>query len=92
MDSFYQRVYAVVAQIPYGAVLTYGQIACMLGSPRAARQVGWALRRCPADLPWHRVVKADGSIVGGAEGAARKRLEAEGAAILPDGRVDMKKS
>lgn len=92
MASFYERVYDVVAQIPCGTVLTYGRIACMLGSPRAARQVGWAMRRCPGDLPWHRVVKADGSIVGGAEGVACKRLEAEGAAILPDGRVDMKKS
>jgi methylated-DNA-protein-cysteine methyltransferase-like protein len=43
-------------------VATYGQIAALLGRPRAARAVGWAMRRCPGDVPWHRVVNASGGI------------------------------
>src|SRR4051794_21469300 len=55
---FSQRVYEVVARIPYGRVTTYGAIAHALGVPRAAREVGWALNVTPAsaDLPCHRVV------------------------------------
>ena len=64
-DSFFARVYDIVAQIPYGRATSYGQIARLLGSPRAARQVGWAMSTCPEELPWHRVVKADGSIAAG---------------------------
>ena len=61
-SSFFASVYALVAQIPPGFVVSYGQLARMLGAPRAARQVGWAMRRCPDALPWQRVVRADGSI------------------------------
>jgi len=62
----------------------------MLGSPRAARQVGRAMRLCPERLPWQRVVKMDGSIAGGESADLRRAmLEAEGVAFLPDGRVDM---
>jgi len=43
-------------------VATYGQIAGLLGRPRAARAVGWAMRHCPGDVPWHRVVNASGGI------------------------------
>lgn len=90
MDSFYERVYAVVAQIPHGKVVSYGQIARMIGAPRCARQVGWAMRVCPDELPWQRVVKADGSITGGEYAQFRRAfLEAEGIPFLPDGRVDM---
>ncbi len=88
--GFYQQVYEIVAQIPPGEVLTYGQIARILGNPRAARQVGWAMRKCPADLPWHRVVRADGKIVCGADTLARELLVKEGAVFLPDGRIYIK--
>ena len=37
----------------------------MLGAPLAARQVGWAMRRCPDELPWQRVIREDGTIAGG---------------------------
>lgn len=88
--NFYDNVYAIVRRIPEGHVATYGQIAWMLGSPRAARQVGWAMRRCPDELPWQRVVKADGSIAGGGYAALRRALlEREGVPFLPDGRVDL---
>lgn len=89
-DKFFEKVYAVVARIPRGRVVSYGQIAWMLGEPRAARQVGWAMRRCPDALPWQRVVKADGTIVGGSHAELRRvLLEEEGVPFLADGRVDM---
>ena len=91
-DGFFQRVYSIVARIPPGRVLSYGQIARMLGSPRAARQVGWAMRQCPEHLPWQRVVRADGSIAqGGWSEVRRALLEAEGVPFTADGRVDMKR-
>ena len=92
MKPFFEQVYGIVEKIPYGKVVSYGQIAWMLGSPRAARQVGWAMRCCPDELPWQRVVKADGEITGGEYAELRRaRLEAEGIPFLPDGRVDMEK-
>lgn len=50
-SAFFDRVYEIVGQIPYGKVVSYGQIAWMVGAPRAARQVGWAMRHCPDGLP-----------------------------------------
>ena len=90
MNSFFKQVYALVGQIPHGKVVSYGQIACILGHHRGARQVGWAMRHCPDNLPWQRVVMADGSIAGGIYADVRKALlESEGVSFLPDGRVDM---
>jgi methylated-DNA-protein-cysteine methyltransferase related protein len=92
MDPFFEAVYRLVALVPRGKVTTYGQIALLLGRPRAARQVGRALRVCPDALPWQRVVKADGTVAGGDFAAHRRgMLEAEGAPFLPDGRVDLAK-
>ena len=51
MNPFYQLVYDIVAQVPPGRVVSYGQIARMLGRPRAAREVGRAMRLCPEGLP-----------------------------------------
>ena len=90
MDSFFHQVYMVVEQIPYGKVVSYGQIARMLGRPRAAREVGWAMRHCPDGLPWQRVVMADGRVTGGMFAEMRKAmLESEGVKFLSDGQVDM---
>lgn len=90
MNPFFEQVYAVVGTIPHGKVVSYGQIARALGRPRAAREVGWAMRCCPEGLPWQRVVMADGSITGGMYADMRRMLlEAEGVTFLPDGRVDM---
>lgn len=90
MSTFSEQVYAIVAQIPCGRVISYGQIARLLGRPRGARQVGWVMRTCPEGLPWQRVVMADGSITGGTFAEMRRAiLEAEGVPFLPDGRVDM---
>lgn len=90
MEAFFAKVYRVVARIPRGRVASYGQIAWMVGAPRSARQVGWAMRRCPDELPWQRVVKADGTLAGGDYLPMRRAmLEAENVPFLPDGRVDL---
>ena len=91
-DSFFQLVYTVVALIPYGKVLSYGDIAKAIGYPRRARFVGFAMRVCPEDLPWHRVVMADGTVTGGDFAPIREMLlKKEGVPFLSDGRVDMQK-
>ena len=90
LSPFYAQVYAVVERIPYGKVISYGQIARILGRPRSARTVGWAMRQCPGNLPWQRVVMADGSIQGGVYANLRRALlKEEGVIFLMDGRVDM---
>ena len=63
-DTFPQRVWHIVASIPEGYVTTYGDVARLAGSPRAARQVGGVLKRLPegSTLPWHRVVNRHGDI------------------------------
>jgi methylated-DNA-protein-cysteine methyltransferase-like protein len=82
--SFFKEVYQVVRRIPPGKVLTYGQIATLVGAPHMARQVGWAMHGCPAGLPWQRVVGAGGKILinsmSSGEGPflQRKLLELEG--------------
>ena len=60
--SFPREVWRLVRRIPRGRVATYGQIAALLGRPRAARAVGRAMRDCPGGVPWHRVVNASGGI------------------------------
>lgn len=63
-QNLYFRIYNSVRKIPKGKVATYGQIAAMVGSPRAARIVGWALRSLDAGtkVPWQRVINKDGMI------------------------------
>jgi methylated-DNA-protein-cysteine methyltransferase-like protein len=61
--NFYQQIFQAVKAIPPGKVATYGQIAAVLGSPRAARMVGQALARCPdSTVPWQRVINRHGMI------------------------------
>ena len=92
MTKFSEQVYAIVAQIPEGRVVSYGQIAQHLGHPQGARAVGCAMRYCPDGLPWQRVVMADGAVTGGAYAETRRALlVAEGVPFLPDGRVDIAK-
>lgn len=92
--GFHGRVYAVVREVPAGRVSTYGDVATVLGSPRVARQVGWALSalRDPS-VPWHRVVNARGQIsLRGELGRAaeqRRRLEAEGVRFDAAGRLPL---
>jgi methylated-DNA-protein-cysteine methyltransferase-like protein len=58
----HRAVWRLVARVPRGKVVTYGQVAVLLGAPRAARQVGSAMKRCPPGVPWHRVLNARGGI------------------------------
>ncbi len=83
-EGFFARVYALVRRVPRGRVVTYGQVAAMLGVPRGARAVGWALRALPEDVaarvPWHRVVGTGGRISprrGPGPEIQRRRLQAE---------------
>jgi methylated-DNA-protein-cysteine methyltransferase-like protein len=92
---FFESVYALLGEIPRGRVATYGQLAALLGNPRGARAVGWALRALPARtaarLPWHRVVGHGGRISLGDRPAGleqRRRLRAEGVRFRA-GRVDL---
>lgn len=98
---FYQKVYAVVAQIPAGKVTSYGRVAEMIGASGAARQVGYAMSALKnrADdplynsIPWQRVVGFDGKIV--IKGSEHSRsyqaelLREEGVEVDEDLRVDM---
>ncbi len=62
--GFFKKVWAIVAHVPIGSIVTYGQVAALLGNPRAARTVGWALHSTPhhIDIPWHRVINSKGRI------------------------------
>ncbi|MDX1960412.1 MAG: MGMT family protein [Leptospiraceae bacterium] len=64
--SFYQSVFHLVKKIPKGKVISYGGIAYLLGNPRAARAVGYALnslqKHPDQEVPWHRVINSQGKI------------------------------
>jgi methylated-DNA-protein-cysteine methyltransferase related protein len=90
-ESFPQRVYAIVRRVPRGRVITYGVIARLLGDPRHARQVGWAMAVAPVGVPAQRVVNARGGVTGGHARERRKKLEAEGVVFTLDGRVDLER-
>jgi methylated-DNA-protein-cysteine methyltransferase related protein len=84
-NSFSARVCMLVAQIPRGRVMTYGQIAALCGNAHASRIVGGIAHFGPPDLPWHRVVSKNGGLAdgyyGGREGH-KKDLEAEGVGVI----------
>jgi methylated-DNA-protein-cysteine methyltransferase-like protein len=94
-NGFFERVYELVRAIPRGRVATYGQVARLLGVPRGARAVGWALRGLPRRLersvPWHRVVGAGGRVAprsGPGPLLQRRRLTQEGVRFVRN-RVDL---
>lgn len=90
--GFRNRVYELVSEIPTGRVMTYGQIAALAGSPRAARIVGGIAHYGDLELPWQRVVKKNGGLAegypGGVEGH-RQALATEGVIVANDYRVDV---
>lgn len=94
-DTFPQRVWQIVASIPEGFVTTYGDVARLAGSPRAARQVGGVLKRLPegSTLPWHRVVNRHGtiSLTGPDLQRQRQALLAEGIQVSGSGKIDMQR-
>ncbi len=99
--NFYEQVYAVVRRIPQGKVSSYGRIASMLGRPRAARAVGYALNALrdkqndPAyqNIPWQRVVNSQGRISIGSRDVTANRqavlLREEGVAVSEQLRIDL---
>jgi len=94
--SFFERVYALVRRIPRGRVLSYGQVAVLLGVPRGARAVGWALRGIgvrAARVPWHRVVGQGGriSLDGRPAGLVQRRRHRQEGVRFTGGRVDMRR-
>ncbi len=93
---FTREVQRVLRSIPRGRVATYGQIAALAGRERAARGVAWILHSSSesAGLPWHRIIGAGGAISlprGRGFEAQKKRLAAEGVAVGPRGRIDLKR-
>lgn len=94
MNTF-DMIYEVVRKIPKGQVATYGQVAALAGNKRWARVVGYALHACPdpVGIPWHRVVKQDGSpafdSAGGGSNLQKELLESEGVRFK-GGKVIMK--
>lgn len=73
--------------------MTYGQLAALCGSPRAARIVGGIAHFGPEELPWHRVVNKQGGLAGnfpGGRSEQARRLEAEGVDISPEYTLDIK--
>lgn len=99
MGEFADKVFSVVQRIPKGKVASYGQVGRMIGAPRSARYVGYALRANPApgidpdSIPCHRVVFKDGSMASGfafgGPDIQREMLEGEGVGFTDEGRVDM---
>lgn len=94
--EFFNRVYEIVAQIPAGKVMTYGQIAMILGSPHWARQVGQAMFHAPESLglPCHRVINSKGELAPAHVFGERQRemLQNEGVQFKANGFVDLKLS
>jgi methylated-DNA-protein-cysteine methyltransferase-like protein len=92
LDNFAERVYEYVARIPPGRVMTYGQLAALCGSARAARIVGGVAHFGSEGLPWHRVVNKRGGLASGYYGGRSEQarlLRAEGVVVDDDYRVDI---
>jgi len=96
-DNFFERVYAIARQIPYGRVTSYGAIAKCLGTARSARMVGWAMNASHNydDVPAHRVVNRKGLLTGkhhfDGTNLMQQLLESEGVEIINNQIVDLEK-
>ena len=97
-ESFFEKVYDVVCQVPKGRVTTYGAIARCIGSPGASRMVGWAMNASHSyhrQVPAQRVVNRNGMLTGkhhfGNPELMQQLLENEGLEIVNDKIVDFEK-
>ena len=94
-DNFFERVYTITRQIPYGKVTSYGAITKALGAARSARMVGWAMNACHnmEDVPAHRVVNRKGLLTGkhhfDGTNLMQQLLENEGIKVIENQIVDM---
>ncbi len=96
--SFFDQVYKVAEQIPYGRITSYGAIASYLGSKGSARMVGWAMNGSHSSqqsIPAHRVVNRNGMLTGkhhfGSPDMMQKLLENEGIRVVNDKIIDFEK-
>ncbi len=93
-DNFFTDVYEVAKLVPKGRVTSYGAIASYLGLKSSARMVGWAMNRCPGDVPAHRVVNRSGLLTGkhhfDPPAAMQQALEKEGVRVQNDQVVDFR--
>lgn len=96
-DNFFERVYAVARQIPFGKVTSYGAIAKVLGAARSARMVGWAMNASHnmEDVPAHRVVNRKGLLTGkhhfDGTNLMQQLLESEGIEVIDNQIIDFDK-
>ena len=96
-DNFFERVYEVARQIPYGKVTSYGAIAKVLGAARSARMVGWAMNVSHnlEEVPAHRVVNRNGLLTGkhhfDGTNLLQQLLESEGIVVIDNQIVDFEK-
>jgi methylated-DNA-protein-cysteine methyltransferase-like protein len=96
-DNFFEKVYFIARQIPYGKVTSYGAIAKILGTPRSARMVGWAMNAAHnlEDVPAHRVVNRKGLLTGkhhfDGTNLMQQLLENEGIEVVDNHIVDFEK-
>jgi len=96
-DNFFERVYEIARQIPYGKVTSYGAIAKALGAARSARMVGWAMNASHnmEDVPAHRVVNRVGLLSGkhhfDGTNLMQQLLESEGIEVVENQIIDFEK-
>ena len=96
-DNFFERVYEIARQIPFGKVTSYGAIAKVLGTARSARMVGWAMNAShnKEDIPAHRVVNRNGMLSGkhhfDGTNLMQQLLENEGIKVVDNQVVDFEK-
>ena len=93
-DKLYrERVYAVVRQIPVGSVMTYGQLAVILGEGYTARTIGYVMHGAEDGVPWHRVINSQGKCSTGRltipMNLQQEILEAEGVVFSEKGKCEL---
>ena len=93
--KYRERVYAIVRRIPSGRVMTYGQIAELLGDGYTPRTVGFCMHSSPEGTPWHRVLNAQGKTSTGRIvlpfDKQQRMLEQEGVVFDKNARCDLEK-
>jgi methylated-DNA-protein-cysteine methyltransferase related protein len=94
-SEYRERVYEIVRRIPRGRVMTYGQLAEILGDGYTPRTVGFAMHSCDEATPWHRVINAQGGCSTGRvvlpQDKQQRLLEAEGVKFNERGKCKLEK-